>query len=174
MKKLAFITLLIITCISCNTQKVNVDYDRNVDFSQIRTYQIDESVSSGLNELDQKRLFDAIQQNLKFRGVRNAESSDIYLRISPREYVSSNTNSSVGVGLGTGIGRVLGGGISVGIPVTSKKLNQEYVVTMYQNNSLIWEGILNLQMPLNASADVKQQSIEKGVSKLFKNYPPKK
>jgi len=154
-----------------------VDYDRNIDFAKIQTYEMNEISASGLNDLDQARLYSAIEKNLKFRGVRKASNADVQLEIRPREYVSSKTNSSVGVGLGTGIGRRiggLGGGISVGVPITSKQLNQEYTVSMYQNNVMIWEGILTLKMPMNASADVKQQSIDKGVSKLFLNYPPKK
>lgn len=177
MKHLVIFFSFFILLWSCNSQKVAVDYDRNIDFAKIQTYEMNEISASGLNDLDQARLYSAIEKNLKFRGVRKASNADVQLEIRPREYVSSKTNSSVGVGLGTGIGRRiggLGGGISVGVPITSKQLNQEYTVSMYQNNVMIWEGILTLKMPMNASADVKQQSIDKGVSKLFLNYPPKK
>lgn len=173
MKKLICIMMASLLMWACNSQKVSIDYDRNVDFSQIRTYHIDQNISTGLSELDQVRLLDALEKNFKFRGVKKAEQGDVEIKISPREYVSTNTASNVGVGIGTGGFSRIGGGISVGIPVASKRLNQEYTVSMYNQTGLIWEGILTLKMPLNASADVKQESIEKGVGKLLLNYPPK-
>jgi hypothetical protein len=172
MKNIALLAGLIFTFFSCNSQKVSVDYDRNFNFDQVKNYTLETNTT--LNDLDQARLTSAIEQNLKFRGVQRVDNSNIHITIQPKEYVTSRTNSSLGVGLGTG-GRGFGGGISVGVPLTtSKTLNLDYTVSMYDNNMMIWEGILNVQMPMNASADVKQQSIDKGVYKLFKNYPPKK
>jgi len=171
MKYLTLFIGVLLTFFSCNSQKVNVDYDRNFDFSQVRNYTLE--VPSNLNDLDQARLVSAIEQNLKYRGVLPSVDSNVRITIVPNEYVSSRTNSSVGVGLGTG-GRGFGGGVSFGVPLTTKTLNLNYIVSMYYSNAMIWEGHLNIEMPINASAEVKQQSIEKGVYKLFKNYPPKK
>lgn len=173
MKYFAVIAGLMFTIFSCNSQKVSVDYDRNFDFNQVKNYTLE--VPSNLNDLDQARLISAIEQNLKFRGVQKVDHSDVFIKITPKEYVTSRTNSSLGLGMSTGYGYGLGGGVSVGVPLTTAKtLNLDYTVSMYDKNMMIWEGILNVQMPMNASADVKQQSIEKGVYKLFKNYPPKK
>jgi hypothetical protein len=174
MKNIVLILFAAVAFVSCNTQKVSVDYDRQVNFNEIKSYQLDASTLTGLNELDQSRVFQALEKNFKFRGVLKSDQPDVIVKIKPREYVSTNTASTVGIGVGTGIMRRVGGGISVGVPVRSKSLNQEYVVSMLQDNSLIWEGILELKMPMNASADVKQQSIEKGIEKLLKNYPPQK
>jgi hypothetical protein len=172
MKNLILLVGLTGILFSCNSQKVSVDYDRNFDFNQVKSYTLETNTS--LSDLDQARLVAAIEQNLKFRGVQRVDNSNVHIKISPREYVTSRTNSSLGIGMGTG-GRGFGGGLSVGVPLTtSKTLNLDYTVSMYDNSTMIWEGILNIQMPMNASADVKQQSIDKGVYKLFKNYPPKK
>lgn len=174
MNKFVTFCIAILFFVGCNSQKVSVDYDRNVNFSQIKTYKINTTVATGLNDLDQARLFDALEKNFKFRGVLKADQSDVEISIRPREYVSTNRGPSVGVGVGTGILSRVGGGISMGIPLNTKSLNQEYTVSMYQNNTMIWEGILNLKMPVNASAEVKQQNMDKGIAKLLANYPPKK
>ena len=172
MRKLILLAVVVGGLFSCNSQKVSIDYDRNFDFNQVKNYTLETNTS--LNDLDQARLASAIEQNLKFRGVLRTDNSNIHIKITPKEYVTSRTNSSLGIGMGTG-GRGFGGGVSLGVPLTtSKTLNLDYTVSMYDNNIMIWEGILNIQMPMNASADVKQQSIDKGVYKLFKNYPPKK
>lgn len=173
MNKIITFFIAILFFVGCNSQKVTVDYDRNVNFSQIKSYRINNSVSTGLNDLDQARLFDALEKNFKYRGVLKLENSDVELTIKPREFVSTNAGPSVGMGIGTGILNRVGGGISIGVPVRTKSLNQEYTVSMYQNNTMIWEGILNLKMPVNASAEVRQQNMDKGVAKLLANYPPK-
>lgn len=174
MKKIILFLIISVFVMGCNSQKVSVDFDRNVDFSQIRSYQLKEISGNLLNQLDQNRLTDALEKNFKFRGVKKSiENPDVEIVISPREYVSTNTASTVGVGIGTGVLRRVGGGISVGIPVRTQNLNQEYVLSMIQDNTLIWEGILKIKLPVNASNEAKQKGIENGVSKLFENYPPK-
>lgn len=174
MKKIVLFLIISVLAISCNTQKVGVDFDRNFDFNQVRTYRLQDNSQNTLNQFDQIRLADALEKNFKFRGVKKAtDNADVDIIVSPREYVSSNTASTVGVGIGTGILRRVGGGISVGIPVRTQHLNQEFVVSMLHNNSLVWEGILTLKLSMNASNEAKQQAIENGVAKLLANYPPK-
>ena len=174
MNKIYVFIVLIFVFFGCNSQKVSVDFDRNEDFSSIKTFSIDHSVSTGLNDLDEARLFDALEKNFRFRGVlKSQHNGDVLISISPREFVTTSAGPSVGIGVGTGIMRSVGGGISMGVPIRSKSLNQEYTVSMYKQGRMIWEGIMTLKMPLNASADVKQQSMEAGVGKLLKNYPPK-
>ena len=174
MKKLFIFLIISMFAISCNTQKVGVDFDRNFNFNQVRTYQLQDVTGNQLNQFDQIRLADALERNFKFRGVKKvADNADVQITVVPREYVTSNTASNVGVGIGTGIFSRIGGGISLGIPVRTQQLNQEYVVSMIHNNSLVWEGILTLKMSMNASNETKQQAIDNGVAKLLANYPPK-
>ena len=174
MKKILMFLFFSVIFIGCNSQKVSIDYDRNFNFNQVKTYRLQDISGTSLNQFDQIRLADALEKNFKFRGVRKVtDNPDVEITVSPREFVSSSTASTVGFGIGTGILRRVGGGISVGIPVRTQNLNQEYVVSMVQNNSLIWEGILTIKLPVNASQETKQQGIDNGVSKLLANYPPK-
>lgn len=172
MKKALFITLFVIVA-SCTTRNVAVDYDRSQDFAQIRSYSLTFQNNGNLNEFDVNRVADAIQQTMMTKGVFYKEDADVYIQLLPEEYISKHTSSIGSVGVGGG-GRHVFGGLSVGIPITTQKLNQNFLVSMYRsdNNRLIWQGTLNLSVGANASAEERRANIEKGIQKLFNNYPP--
>lgn len=161
---------------ACSTQTVQVDYDRSVNFAFYKTYQIS-TQNLDMDELDKTRLLTALTQELGAKGLSSATNPQLVIEIFPEEYISEKANSSVGVGVGGGnygYGGGFGGGVSFGIPINSKQLNQDVVVHMKEGDKLIWEGIINIQMPVKASAEMREKAIQKGVQKLMKNYPPKK
>lgn len=172
MKKLSFLFGLLLIA-SCATQTVSVDYDRTQDFSLIGDYKF-ETAENSMSELDISRIQTAIQNELSGKSMKMNPDSENRLLIKPEEYMSESQNSSVGIGVGGGSGN-FGTSIGVGIPITKKKLNQRYLVSIYnQDGNLVWDGRLEIQMPANGSSSMLESAIEKGVQKLFKNYPPKK
>lgn len=158
--------------ISCSTQTVAVDYDRNQDFSQITDFRV-QLVEGSVNELNQNRIVGAIKNELINKGMNFNDSSAIVVKIQPEEFISESQNSQVGIGVGGG-NRGFGTSVGIGIPINSEKLNQRYLVSIYNElEEMVWEGRLDIQMPMNASPEKIEDNILKGVSKLFKNYPPK-
>lgn len=175
MKNLVFFTAILLTIFSCTTQKVDVDWDRSVDFTQFKTYQIS-SDSLDMNELDKKQFLTIFNNELNVKGLSVDVNPDLQIQVKPDFFFSESQNSSVGVGAGGGSfgsGGGFGGGVSFGIPINSTKLNQNYVIQFFDNNVLIWEGNLNVQVSENATMQTKGNAISKGVKKLMKNYPPK-
>lgn len=171
MKNLA-LGLLGFFIFSCSTQTVSVDYDRNQDFSQLKDFQY-EFVENSMSELDLNRIQNAINEELSLKGMTFNENSAVKIKIIPEEYISETRDSQVGVGVGGGN---YGFGTSVGmsIPINSEKLNQRYLVSIYNpENQLVWDGRLEIQMPANASPDIIDANVRKGVQKLFKKFPPK-
>lgn len=172
MKNLAF-ALIGFLVISCSTQIVSVDYDRNQDFSQIKDFHY-EFVENTMSELDINRIRNAINQELETKGMSFNENSAVRIKIVPEEYISETRDSNVGIGVGGGS---YGFGTSVGmsIPINSEKLNQQYLVSIFNpDNQLVWDGRLEIQMPANASPETIDANVQKGVRKLFKKYPPVK
>lgn len=172
MKNLA-LTFIGFLIFSCSTQTVSVDYDRNQDFSQLKDFRY-EFVEKSMSELDINRIQNAINQELSLKGMTFNESSAVKIKIVPEEYISETRDSNVGIGVGGGS---YGFGTSVGmsIPINSEKLNQRYLVSIYNpNGQLVWEGRLEIQMPANAGPEIIDTNVQKGVLKLFKKYPPVK
>lgn len=171
MKNLVFVLIGFWT-ISCSTQTVSVDYDRNQDFSQLKDFRY-EFIENTMSELDISRIQTAINQELSTKGMSFNESSSVKIKIIPEEYVSESHDSNVGIGVGGGS---YGFGTSVGmsIPINSEKLNQRYLISIYNpKNQLVWDGRLEIQMPANVGSGTIDANVQKGVQKLFKKYPPK-
>lgn len=172
MKKLAYIFCLLLI-ISCSTQTISVDYDRGQDFSQIKDYRI-EVAENQLSELNINRIETAIQNELSAKSMVLNKNSENKLVIKPDEYISESQDSNVGIATGTGGGH-FGTSIGINIPITSKKLNQQYWVSLYNvDGNLIWDGRLDIQLSANGSSKMIDSAIQKGVQKLFKKFPPKK
>lgn len=172
MKKFVLIPFLLFI-ISCSTQSVSIDYDRTQDFSQIRDFKI-EWTDNTVRELNVNRIQNAIQNELAQKSMVLNENSDNVLSINANEFTSQSQNSNIGVGVGSG-GRSFGTSIGMNIPITSEKLNQVYLVSLYNTaGQLVWQGKMSIQMPEDSSGLTIETNIKKGVQKLFKNYPPKK
>lgn len=171
MKNIVF-ALSLVGLVSCSTQTVAVDYDRNQNFQEIKEYRF-EIAENSMGELDLKRIQSAIENELSTKGMSLQETAANQIKILPAEYISKTQDSSIGVGVGGG-SHGFGTSIGFGIPINSEKLNQKYLISIYnERGEMVWEGRLEIQMPANASPETREESIVKGVRKLFINYPPK-
>lgn len=171
MKKFILLSFSVFCLAACSTQTVTVDYDREQDFNQIKNYSV-EMTSGSLGELDAARLKQALNAELSAKGLTETTTPQVIINIVPEEFISENQSSNVGIGVGGGSGG-FGTSVGFGIPINSEKLNQNYKVSMTTTDGkLIWEGRLDVQMPINASPEMREANIKKGVAKLFKKYPP--
>lgn len=171
MKKIVFV-FIGFGLISCSTQNVAVDYDRQQDFSQLRDYRMEFVDDSSDNELLMGSIRMALQNELSTKGMNYNANSDVLIKIQPNEYITQTRSSNVGIGVGSS-GRNFGGSMHIGIPINTQKLNQDFKVSIYNTqNHLVWDSKLSIRMPANASPETAETNIQKGVRKLFKNYPP--
>lgn len=157
---------------SCTTQRVSTDYLRGTNFGQIRDYQfhVDDTTMNpfSLNQVERD-----IKNELAKRGVLESPEAKVHIRISPKEFISKQQSSSVGIGMGGG-SYGFGSSVGVAVPVYSQYLNQQYVIGIYDDtNRLIWQGKLDLKMPARVEGPEVATQIQKGVQKLFRNYPPR-
>ncbi|NNE76937.1 MAG: DUF4136 domain-containing protein, partial [Pricia sp.] len=95
--------LLIIVSGSCGSIRVNYDYDKDTDFSNYSTYNYYPDMLTGLSELDNKRLLNAVDTEMRLKGIRFSEDPDFLVNIESRSFQAPR-NNNVGVGLG-GTGR---------------------------------------------------------------------
>ena len=100
---------------ACNTPQAVYDYDQTVQFDQYNSYSIYSDLQTGLNQLDQGRLLNALNSKMQEKGFSRSETAGLQVNVYTQEYERDN-RSRVGLGLGGGGGNV-GVGVSGGIPI---------------------------------------------------------
>ena len=164
------LTFILTSCASAN---VSTDYDRNVDFSQYKTYNFYNNIQWGkMNGLDQTRILNSIEKELNAKGFTKTEAPALLIDIKSQENLVNRNTGSVGIGSGN-YGRRGGIGISMGIPISTKRLHKNYVVEMVDSktSNLVWQGVF--EQDVSPKAD-NSELIPAAMQKLFMKYPPKK
>lgn len=174
------VVLLAILNISQTNAQVKSDYDKEVDFSKIKTYTFEGWAKDSdkiLNDLDKKRITDAFSHELSIRGLEMKESDGdvditLFIVIDKKTSTTAYTNYNGGMGYGRG-GWGWGGGITSS---TTSYSEHDYdvgtiVIDFYDKTTkkLIFQGV-NTQT-VKDKPEKRDKSIPKSISKLMKKYP---
>jgi len=171
--RIFFFNAVLLVMVSCGVARVNYDYDNKTDFTSYSTYNYFSDMETGLSELDEKRLMDAMDATLGEKGYIFAEEPDVFINIKSSVFRSQPANN-VGVGLGGGGGNI-GGGVSIGIPVGGPKLTRELQIDIVDANKdiLIWQAISESPFREGDTPIQKSEKLQAVVDKIFNKYPPK-
>ncbi len=165
---------LFLTIVSCAPIYVNYDYDKAIDFSKYKTYQYFGDMDTGMNELDTKRLLDAMDKKLAANGFLISETPDFLIDIKTTEFRNA-PQESVGVGVGGGGGNV-GGGISIGLPIGQSKMTRQIVFDFVdaENKKLFWQAKSESGYNPRAEPAKREERFAAILEKVFKKFPPEK
>ena len=172
MKKIKFILLFVL--MSCSTSKVFIDYDSKADFLKFNTFDFYEDNGNNLNDFDVKRITSIIEKKLEDAGLNYSQKPDFFIYFDTKTTENQN-NNTIGIGLGTG-GRNGGIGVSGGIPIGSKKLDEEISIRFINaiSNDLFWEASLTSTIKEKRTPEERIIHLQKVISEILSNYPPKK
>jgi Domain of unknown function (DUF4136) len=173
MMKQLLCSAIILFIISCAPIRVNYDFEKGTDFTKYKTYQYYGDMKTGLNDLDTKRLLDAIDLKMKEKGFTISETPDFLIDIKSSEYKEPQ-RSTVGVGLGGG-GRNVGGGISIGLPIGQAEVNRQIIIDFVdeKGKGLFWQAISESSFNMNASPENREARLNTIATKILAQYPPK-
>lgn len=159
---------------ACNAPQAVYDYDRNVGFANINTYEIYPDLVTNLSQLDEQRLLIVLHEELRDEGFALSENPQIYVNFYASEYETPSSNS-LGIGVG-GTGRNVGVGVSGGIPLggpdTFLRITFDFIDA--QTDSLIWQAIVDGKFSKDASPQKREERLRTMVKKALDGYPPKK
>jgi hypothetical protein len=164
-------------------QDVSYNFDQQADFTKYKTYKW-VAVKGGEqpDELTVKQITAAIEKQLTAKGLTKAtgDAADVYvayqIAVSKEKELSTwDTGYTMGPGWG---GRYYGGyhgGGGISTTTTSTIYIGSLAFDMYDaaGRKLIWRGLASKQLDTKAQPDKRQKNLDKGMTKLFKNYPPK-
>ena len=171
MKKILFL-LCALMGLGCSSIQVHHDYERGVDWSAYRTYNFYPDLQTGLSELDARRLTDALDEVLREKGYQQAEEADLLLNIYSEVY-EDGPPSTVGIGMGGGGGNV-GGGVSVGIPVSGSNLARAITYDLIDpaSKSLLWQAVSTDRFHEGASPEQREERFRQIARRAFAKFPP--
>lgn len=158
---------------SCNSVKVNYDYDKDIDFNAFKSYNYYANLETGLSELDTERLLILVDSALHAKGYKLSSEPDFYVDIQSSDFQKAS-NSSVGIGVGGTSGNV-GGGMSVGIPLGQSQFTRIVQVDFVdeKGKGLFWQAVSESNYNPSALPEKREASFKALVDKIFSAYPPK-
>jgi hypothetical protein len=153
-------------------QQVKTDYDRSSNFAQYKTYSWEHIKTQ--DPLDVDRIKAAVNAALAAKGWTQVDSngdiSIVALEIT-RNQQTLNTFYD-GFGGGWGWRRFGGGGLGEATTTTETYKVGTVVVDLFDTKTkqLIWRGTESDTLSSNSNKNIK--NLDKGVEKMFKQFPP--
>ena len=165
-----FLTLLLSTI--AFGQKVNVDWDRQANFSSFHTYMWEKSPTPAQGFWND-RIMEAVDKQLQAKGLSKVESNpDLWV-----VYTKHIQDQKQVVGTGYNMGPYWGWGLWGGpTNVTyntyiTKEGTLVVEIADARNKELLWRGAATQTISDNSNKNIKK--LDSAVEKLFKNFPPK-
>jgi hypothetical protein len=165
-------------------QQVNVDFDRDADFSKYKTFTYTVCMRID-NPLVDKRIVAALENALVREGLAKASGGadvNVTYHSSTTEDIAIDTNTwgyGYGQGWQWGHGGSAYGGSGYGGPLSSTTTIRKYtrgtlVIDIWdaRTKQLVWRGTASDSVSDDPTKN--DQKVQKALQKLFKSYPPDK
>lgn len=177
MKKLKYLPLLLIFVLaSCSSVNVYNDYDKQVDFSQFKTFAFYKTGVDKveISDLDKKRILKSIEAEMLAKGFTKSENPDLLVNFftKSREQVDVNAfNNSWGYGYGYGWNPYIWGGNRTTVRTTTQGTLFIDLIDA-KKKEMIWQGEGAGEIFKNQNN--KEERIQEFVTQILKQYPPQK
>jgi hypothetical protein len=155
-----------------SAQQVKTDYDRSANFGQYKTYSWEQVKTK--DTLDVGRIKNAVNAALTAKGWTLVESGGDVSIVAMEMTQNQQTLNTFYDGFGGGWGwrRFGGGGFGQATTTTETYKVGTVVVDLFDTKTkqLIWRGAASDTLSNNSDKNIK--NLDKGVEKMFKNFPP--
>lgn len=183
LKTLPLFALLIVVT-SCSSIKVAADYDKDVNFSEYKTFAFFKTGidKAEISDLDKRRILRAIESELLAKGYTKSENPDILVSLFTKSQQRVDVyNNTWGMGAwgwgGFGPGWGWGGfgpGLGMGWnqPNVSTSIQGHLYIDFIDTNKkeLIWQGMGTGYLSRNMKK--KEARINEFVTEIMTKYPP--
>lgn len=153
-------------------QQVKTDYDRNVDFAQYKTFSWEKVKTQDPLFID--RIKSAVNSALTAKGWTEVPSGGDISVMAIQMTQNEQTLNTFYDGLGGGWGwrRFGGGGFGEATTTTDTYKVGTLVLDLFDTKTkqLVWRGSSSDTLSNNSNKNI--ENLDKGVDKLFKQFPP--
>ncbi len=177
--RFAAVAALFVFTAACSSVSVSTDYDKNTNFTVYKTYAFfKEGIDQvKLNDLDKKRILNAIDQNLATKGmIKKSENPQVLINIFTKEQQQLNiTNNndyfySRWGYYGWGYSPYMGPSTTTVSTTMEGKLFIDFIDT--NKKALIWQGVGTGYIDNANTPEKKEQKIQDFVNTILAKYPP--
>jgi hypothetical protein len=178
MKKIIPIIIALALTMSCSSTKVSMDYDREANFASYKTYAFTpEANDLPVNDLNKKRIMDAVSEQLAAKGFTKSDQPDVWidLKLAAEKKQSATATSSPSY-YGAGYRYGWGGGFSTTTINVENYVEGTLFVDMIDvsKKQLVWQGRAVRTIDPDTSAEKRESNINYAVKQIFTKYPPAK
>lgn len=152
-------------------QEVKTDYDRGANFAQYKTYSWEQVKTK--DPLDVGRIKNAVNAALAAKGWTQVDSRGDVSIVAMEITRNQQTLNTFYDGFGGGWGwRRFGGGLGEATTTVDTYKVGTVVVDLFDTRTkqLIWRGSASDTLSDNSDKNIK--NLDKGVNKMFKDFPP--
>ena len=173
MKKTIKFLLLLLVFASCSSIRVNTDFDKNVNFSEFKTYAYYKTGIDkvDLSDLDKKRILRSVDEVMTAKGYTKSETPDVLVTFftKERENVSINQFDS-GWGFGWNYGwNPYGWGVMTSVSRYTEGILYIDIMST-KTKDVIWQG--QGEGVLTKDTYKKDENIKEFVTKILEQFPP--
>jgi hypothetical protein len=164
-------TAFILTAVaSVFAQHIQTDFDHQANFSQYKTYSWEEIKPA--NSLWDARIKSAVDAQLASKGWTQVATGGDVAIVAIKTTKTQRTLQTFYDGFGGGWRWRGGGGFGDATTTEQDYKEGTLVVDLYDGKTkqLIWRG--SAEDTLSDKADKNEKSLDKGVVKMFKDFPP--
>jgi hypothetical protein len=164
--------MMILFASTVSAQQVKTDYDRSANFGQYKTYSWEQVKTK--DALDVDRVKSAVNAALAAKGWSQVGSGgDVsIIAVETTQTQQSLDTFYNGFGGGWGWRRFGGGGFGEATTTTETYKVGTLVVDLFDTKTkqLLWRGSTSDTLSNNSDKNIK--NLDKGVEKMFKQFPP--
>jgi hypothetical protein len=173
------VLLLLLACVAAQAQKVKVEFDKNVDFTKLKTYAWDPNTQASARPVLALAIKGAVNHELDQRGLTQvAENPDLYIAMYgavDSDFAVTYSDFYYGpYGIPAFDQSFLMWGVAPGTVNTAVVHKGQLVVDLLDASAkkLVWRGVATGKLSDQQMKLVEQ--VNTAVEKLFAKYPPKK
>ncbi len=163
--------MFVIVMAGCTGIKVSSDFDRKADFSKYKTFNFSKEVDKvTLNDLNRRRLKDAITKEMEAKGYETSTTPDVlvnaFVKGQTKYTATANTSSFGGPFM-----YYRGWGSSSTYVDVNKSIEGTLFIDLIdvQEKKMIWEGVA--EGLVNPRTETREDQINSVVKLIFTNFP---
>lgn len=176
--KILILAAVTIFTASCSSVSVSADYDKNTNFTSYQTYAFfKEGIDNvKLNDLDKKRILNAIDQEMTAKGFTKTATNpqllvNIFTKSQQQVNVTTNNDYFYSRWGYYGWGYAPYGGPTTTVSTSIEgKLYIDFIDTA--KKTLIWQGVGTGYIDNAKTPEKKEAKIQNFVQQILSKYPP--